>query len=114
MNKSEYWIECLSIAADECGASLTTEQRDFIASAIKDGHDTYGMAFYSPPASDRLNEIESEWKAKLDRLQKQFDIYMGNAETAVKKALRQYPDANVTIGEDGEVHRHDGRTTQIQ
>ena len=46
--------------------------------------------------------------------QEDFERYTHNAETAVRRALRQHRDANVSIGEYGEVHRHDGRTTQIQ
>jgi hypothetical protein len=78
------------------------------------GHENYGMAFYSPPSSDRLNSIESEWKAKYANLQREFDTYRGNAETAVRKALHQYSDSDVSIGEHGEVFRHGGRTEQIQ
>lgn len=112
--EKDYWKECISIAADECGVALTAEQLEYIADSAEVGHDYYGMAFYSPPASDRLNDIECEWKAKLAALQREFDAYRGNAETAVKMALKQYRDANVSIGEYGEVFRHDGRTEQIQ
>jgi hypothetical protein len=72
------------------------------------------MAFYSPPASDRLDAIESEWRAKYNRLAAEFEKYQNNAETAVKRALRQYSDTQVSIGEYGEVFRHGGRTEQIQ
>lgn len=114
MTDSDYWKECISIAADECELSLTDDQLAYLADAASSGHEHYGMAFYSPPASDRLNEIEREWKRKLADLQAEFDAYRGNAETAVKRALRQHYDANVSIGEHGEVTRHDGRITQIQ
>jgi hypothetical protein len=33
--------------------------------------------------------------------------------TAVKRALRQHSDANVSIGEYGEVTRHEGRSERI-
>lgn len=114
MNAQEYWIECVSIAADECGASLTKEQIACIADSVQGGHENYGLAFYAPPASDRYNQIEREWKAKYDALRHEFDAYRGDAETAVKKALRQHRDTQVTISEYGEVFRHDGRTEQIQ
>ena len=77
-------------------------------------HEHYGMAFYSPPSSDYYDRVNSEWEAKYKRLQAEFDAYKGNAETAVRKALRQYSDAQVTIGDGGEVWRHGGRSTQIQ
>lgn len=110
----DYWEECIAQAAEECGLTLTPEQLEFMTDAVEGGHEHYGMAFYSPPSSDRYADIEREWKAKYDALQREFDKYRGNAETAVKMALRQYSDANVTIGENGEVLRHGGRTVQIQ
>lgn len=110
----DYWKECISIAAEECGLTLTGEQLDALASSAQAGHEHYGMAFYSPPASDRYGDIAREWKAKLDAKQAELDAYRNNAETAVKKALRQYADAQVTIGKDGEVLRHGGRTERIQ
>lgn len=114
MDATEYWKECIAIAADECELTLTREQLEYLASSAEGGHENYGMAFYSPPASDRLNDIEREWKAKNAALQREFDAYRGNAETAVKKALKQYDDANVSIGEHGEVFKNGGRTVQIQ
>lgn len=114
MNDIDYWKECISYAAEECSLTLTDEQLSLLADSVSGGHENYGMAFYSPPDSDRLNDIDREWKGKLNALQKEFDNYRGNAETAVKRALRQYDDSVVSIGEHGEVHRYDGRTTRIQ
>lgn len=114
MNTSDYWTECISAAAEECGLTLTPEQLECLAGGAEGGHDNYGMAFYSPPWSDRMGDIEREASDKLKRLQAEFDAYRNNAETAVKLALRQYDDANVSIGEYGEVFRHDGRTERIQ
>lgn len=112
--QQDYWQECISIAAEECELKLTPEQLTYLAEAVEGGHEHYGQAFYSPPASDRLDDIEREWKAKHAALQREFDAYRGNAETAVKKALGQYDDVQVSIGEYGEVLRHDGRTERIQ
>lgn len=114
MSAFDYWKECISLAADECGLSLTGEQLECLASSAETGHDNYGMAFYSPPASDRISEIEREWKEKVARGEANADRYRVNAETAIKQALRQRSDANVSIGEYGEVFRHGGRTDQIQ
>ena len=72
------------------------------------------MAFYSPPSSDRVHAIEREGSAKMARLQAEFDAYRNNAEVAVKRALRQGPDANVSIGKNGEVTRWGGRIERIQ
>lgn len=114
MTESDYWIECVSIGADECGAVLTREQIECIAGSAEGGHENYGMAFYEPPASDRYDDIDREWKAKYKALERELDSYRNNAEKAIKRALKQYDDANVSIGEYGEVFRHDGRTSQIQ
>ncbi len=114
MNHYEYWEECISEAANQCNLTLTPEQLKCLAENVQCNHENYGMAFYSPPASDRCNEIDREWKRKFDVLQREFGSYKGNAETAVKKALRQHTDANVSIGEYGEVTRYGGRTERIQ
>jgi len=114
MDRLDYWKECIAIAADECGATLTAEQIEEIAESVQGGHENYGMAFYSPPATDRYSQIEREWQARLDAKQAELDDYRNNAETAIKKALRQQSDALVTIGEYGEVLRHGGRTEVIQ
>ena len=110
----DYWKECISIAANECDLKLTPEQLTYIADSVSGGHECYGMAFYSPPPSDRINDIEREQGRKFKALQADFDKYRDNAETAVKRALRQHRDAQVTIGEYGKVIRNDGRTEQIQ
>lgn len=110
----DYWTECIAIAADECELKLTQEQLECLASAAESGHEHYGMAFYSPPPSERMSEIEGEWKAKLKALQAEFDRYRDNAETAVKQALRVQRDTLVTIGSHGEVLSHNGRTERIQ
>lgn len=113
MTPKDYWRECIESSADECEAKLSTEQIDHIAGGIEGAHENYGMAFYSPPSSDRYNEIERQWSGRLAILQAEFDAYRGGAEAAVKRALRQNSDASVSITAQGEVFRHDGRTDQI-
>ena len=114
MTEQDYWKECLSIAAEECDLTLTPEQLGCLADAAESGHAHYGMAFYSPPASERMSEIEDGWKAKLKALQAEFDAYKGHAETAVKQALRVHQTESVSIEPYGEVLMHAGRTTRIQ
>lgn len=114
MNTLDYWKETLSCAAQDCGLAITDEQLICLANAAEGSHENYGMAFYSPPSTDRIYDIEREWKAKLEAKERELERYKDNAETAVKQALRQRPDALVSIGEDGEVFRHGGRTDQIQ
>ena len=113
MNGTEYWTECIACAAEECDLTLTTEQLQTLAMAVEGGHECYGMAFYSPPPSDRISDIENEWKKKLKEKEREFESYQRNAETAIKRALGQHSDANVGIGDYGEVTRYDGRITRI-
>jgi hypothetical protein len=103
----DYWQECIAIAAAECDLKLTPEQLDCLASSAEAGHEHYGMAFYSPPPSERLSE-------KLKALQAEFDAYRGHAEVAVKQALRLHRDDHVSIEQHGEVLMHGGRTVRIQ
>jgi hypothetical protein len=110
----DYWRECMSNASDKCGLDLTPEQLDCLASAAENGHDSYGMAFYSPPPSERINDIENEFKKKLQELQAEFDAYKINSETAVKKALRVKSDECISIHPHGEVFSYGGRIVKIQ
>jgi len=110
----DYWEECISEAAEECGLSMTPEQLRAVADAVMAAHDCYGMAFYSPPSSDRIHAVEQEWQQKCDALECEQATYRHNAETAVKMALRQSSDSLISIGEYGEVLLHGGRTEQIQ
>lgn len=114
MTDLDYWEECISQATDGCDLTLTSEQLTCLAEAVSGGHECYGMAFYSPPDSDRYDDIDREWKQKFKALQAEFDAYRCNAETAVKQALLQHRETNVSIGEYGEVLRHGGRTERIQ
>ena len=61
-----------------------------------------------------MDDIEKEWKEKLKAKDQELERYRANAETAVKRALRQHSDANVSIGEYGEVTRYDGRAMRLQ
>lgn len=112
--KMDYWKECIADGAEECGLTLTDEQLTELAASVALGHEHYGMAFYSPSSSDRLNDIERVWNEKYAALQSEFDAYRGNAELAVKRALHQRSDESVSIRKYGEVFRHGGRTEQIQ
>ena len=111
---TDYWTECIAQAAEDCGLEMTPEQLGAIATAAEAGHECYGQAFYSPTASDRVSDIQSEYDRKLKSLRAEFDQYRSNAEAAVKKALRVHRDDRVSIGTYGEVLRHDGRTERIQ
>jgi hypothetical protein len=94
--------------------AMTTEQRQKIGKYLEISAENVGMAFYTPSSNDRYIQIEREWKAKYDELLARFERYERNAETAVKIALRQPSDAIVSIGEYGEVRKHNGRSDRIQ
>lgn len=113
MTDRDYWIECVSCACEDSGISLTVEQIENIADSVSGGHENYGMAFYSPPPSDRVADIERGWQKKLDDLQTEFDGYVRGSERAVKRALHMNSDAQVSIDKGGNVFRHGGRTEQI-
>lgn len=50
----EYYSECVAIAADECGASLTKEQIDYIGGSISGAVENFSMAFGYDVASSNL------------------------------------------------------------
>lgn len=110
----DYWKECISHAADECGLSLTAEQIDTMATAVQVGHENYHMAFYSPPSTDRLKEMEKEYNKILIAKEIELETFKAKSNLALKKALNQYDDVNLVVGEHGEVYRCGGRTEQIQ
>jgi len=106
--KQDYWSECIAIAAEECGLTLTPEQLECLADGAERGHEYYGDSFYSPPDGDRIGDVEREWKAKVKALEDEHARYVRNAEAAVKLALGTYDDAVVSIESHGEVLRHGG------
>lgn len=110
----DYWKECISIAADECDLSLTKEQLDCLASSVEGGHDNYGMAFYSPPASDRIDDMRRQYEERNMQLQKEFDQYRRNSEEAIKRSLKIGEGYQVSIESHGDVFVHGGRTVQVQ
>ena len=109
----EYWRECIANAFEEHGITATLEQINAVGDDCESAHDNYGMAFYQPPPSDRLAVIQEEAQRKYDALKREFDSYVGNAERAVRRALHQHHEENVSIGEGGSVYRHGGRTERI-
>ena len=68
----EYWVECISIAAEECGANLTREQVEEIAYVVQGAHENYGMAFYSPPAGEHfrteIDDLQRKLKAEREKV----------------------------------------------
>lgn len=111
--QQDYRRECIALGAESCDLELTPEQLECLADSAQGGHEHYGMAFYSPPSSDRLSTIEAEWKSKLDSLRKEFDNYRSNSEKAIRSALSLRSESNISIEQHGDVFLHEGRTYQI-
>lgn len=62
----DYWKECVSEAAIDCGAQLSREQIDCIARTCKGAHENYGMAFYTPPSEHRPDPEVQRLKRELE------------------------------------------------
>lgn len=64
MSKIDYWLECLSQAAEEAGIVLDPQILKVLAKAAEDGHDHYSMAFYTPSSSEiyqpKIDELKQE------------------------------------------------------
>lgn len=103
MSDIDYWKEAVSIGAEECGAELTAEQILGIAESVQGSHENYSLCFYRPSASDRVESIESEWKAKYHALEKEMEKRERNAEEAIRRKLNLHTRTRVSIGEHGKV-----------
>lgn len=72
--RTEYWRECISEAAEECGAVLTHEQVIEIADIVEGAHENYGMAFGHDVADANLSATRrrevSDLKAQVEREQR--------------------------------------------
>jgi hypothetical protein len=105
MSDLDYWKECIAQSAEDCDLSLTDIQLEILANGASSAHEMYSQAYYDPGWDDRLSEIEREYKKKEKDHQQQFDKYIRNAETAVKRILSIHPDDNISIGDYGEIER---------
>lgn len=103
MNDYNYWEDCLCDAAWEVELDMTPKQLSSLSEAVQRAHEHYDYAFYTPPSSDRLNDIERVWEAKYKELQQEYDEYKQNAEAAVKRVGKFRPDTHISIEKYGEV-----------
>lgn len=69
MTRREYWAECLSQAADDCGLKLTAEQLGCLAEAVEGADENIGMAFPTPPSPypDQIRRLECELVAEREK-----------------------------------------------
>jgi hypothetical protein len=110
----DYWKEAVSISAEENGIALTLEQRDALAYDMGMAHEHHGDAFYQPSWSDRFSDLEKEYAAKLKAAKAETEAIRHRAEVAVRQALRIKNGIPISIGDNGEVLAHGGRTEQVQ
>jgi len=65
-----YWEECLSIAAEECGLVLTDEQLSYLAEAVEGGRDNYSQAHgydvIGSPVNTELTKLKQQVKQRED------------------------------------------------
>lgn len=107
MKDIDYWSEAVSEALDSVGIEASSGQIKEIAEGMSISHENYGMAFYSPPASDYFDREVDEWKRKYKALQEELEQYQANAERAVKRAYKLSQDVPISIEKYGEVKRWD-------
>lgn len=75
----DYWTECISTAADECGVVLTESQLECLASAAESGHEFYGQAHgyecIPNPLHGQIDDLKRAHRREMDELEKVTDIY---------------------------------------
>lgn len=99
----DYWKECIGQAADDCELKLSAEQLECLADVASNGHEHYGMAFYSPPSGDYAASVEREWQAKYAELEKRFRDFEDRAEKAIRHVGRISDDRIISIDRHGYV-----------
>lgn len=65
--RHDYWAECLSEAAQDCGLKIESAQLDCLASAVKGAHENYGMYSGDEVASVNLTRSHEREVADLKK-----------------------------------------------
>jgi hypothetical protein len=99
----DYWKECIGQAADDCELKLTPGQLECLADAASNGHEHYGMAFYSPPSGDYAASVEREWQQRYADLEKRLKDFEDRAYKAIRRVGRIGDDRFVSIDKHGYV-----------
>jgi len=115
---AEYWREAVMMAFEDSGLwdaikDIPMDKLMEVGATLSVSAEHQGEAFYTPPASDRINSIEREWKAKFERLQAEHDSYVETAGKTIGRILRQDSGDHVFMSANGDVYRSGGRTEQI-
>ena len=100
-SQSDYWGECVALGCEEAGIAITREQIKELAAFVESGHENYGQAFYSPPATDYFEHEKRKQADLLKEARDELERYRSNAEAAVRRALNLRSDTHVTITPNG-------------
>lgn len=84
----DYWRECVDIAAEDCGLTLTDEQAECLAGAFESSHEHYGQAFYEPPSSDRYADMQRDFDRRLADQQRETDKRLEAARQLDEERVR--------------------------
>lgn len=98
----DYWEECISIAADECGLTLTKDQLECLASYVVGGHENYGMAFGHDCIPNPLNTEVESLKRRIKELEEEHERCLHGIKNGVAKR-RNVSASYVHIDRDGHV-----------
>lgn len=80
MNSFEYWKECISIAADECGLVITDKQLNELADSVQGGYENFDMAFGYDVASRNWESDESKELKRIKREQDNRRIWVASTK----------------------------------
>lgn len=100
---TDYWVECISIAAEENNIKLTKEEIGILADAAENGHECYGQTFNEPPARDYYSGVEDDLRKKIKDLQAELDEYRDGAAKAVRRVGKIGYGYDLRVHKDGSV-----------
>ena len=98
----DYWKECISMAADECGLVLTDEQLECLAGSVEVGHESYGMAFGHDSIPNPMSSEVEQLKAQIKKLEKQHEAQLYGIKKGVA-TRRNVSLHDVHIEDDGHI-----------
>ena len=98
----DYWEECISIAANDCGLTLTKDQLECLAGSVESGHENYGMAFGHDCIPNPMSSEVESLKKQIREMEKRHEKQLHGIKKGV--ALRRQVSVHeVCIEDDGHV-----------
>jgi hypothetical protein len=73
-----YWKECISIAADDIGLTLTDGHLDYLAESVQGGFENYGMAHGHDCIRGESDESKELKKMKAEK--EKYDLYISSTK----------------------------------